>query len=369
MKNENVSILHFFDAKDIALAEMLPSMHFLSESVEEISPDAASLSRIYDPSERYRFLHECAIIEFKGTLYASWYNNPKTELHGYTPISEMRSRDGGRTWSEMELIAYDESEKILYCPPVYAIDGGRLYMLVNEMVGADLIHALDLYVLNEQTDRFERLWSRPMPTKMNTNAVRLQNGKLLFPARLSELDGFPRTPAVIISDEGRMDSAWRTVKIQPDGFLPDGSQLLHPECSALEEGDTLYMFCRDDERCVPLVYISHDSGESWSGPVGHDIPIVSSKIYTGKLSTGENYLVANIDTTERSRLAIYFSEKGSVRFDRRLVVDGEKDGIAFTRLHYPSAYEANGKLYVIASIDYEGEGRGAALLTVDLDRI
>lgn len=366
---ENFTPLPFFEEKDVDLAKKMPACRFLSDSVRELPDSVATLSRVYDPNDRFRFLHECAVIEFKGTLYASWYNNPQTELHGYTPICEMRSRDGGKTWTPMEIVVHDESGKILFCPPVYAIDEGRLYMLLNQMVGADLIHSLDLYVLNEESDRFERLWSRPLPFKLNTSPVKLSNGKLLLPGRLATLDGFPRTPAVLISDSGRVDAEWRLVKVQKDGYLPDESQLLHPEMSAIEQNGTLYMFCRDDERRVPLVYTSKDMGESWSVAHGHDIPYISSKIYTGTLRDGRHYLIANIDDFSRRRLALYFSEKGSVRFDRRLVIDGAKDGIAFTRLHYPSAYEANGILYVIASIDYEGEGRGSALLTVDISNI
>ena len=131
----------------------------------------------------------------------------------------------------------------------------------------------------------------------------------------------------------------------------------------------LYMFCRNDERRVPLVYISSDMGESWSAATAHDIPYVSSKIYTGTLLDGRHYLIANIDDYSRRRLALYFTDKGELRFKERLVLDGEKDGIRWTKLHYPCAYEANGMLYVILSIDYEGKGRGSALLTVDLSKI
>ena len=78
-------------------------------------------------------------------------------------------------------------------------------MLINEMVSADHIHALDLYVFQEEKDCFEFLWSKPIPFKLNTNVYKMANGKLLLPGRIAELDGFPNTPAVLISDSGKID--------------------------------------------------------------------------------------------------------------------------------------------------------------------
>lgn len=81
-------------------------------------------------------MHESAIIEFEGVLYASWYNNLEDELSGYTPIAERRSYDGGKTWTDLQIICEDKEEKIKYCPPVYGIcDGnlsdGRTYLIAN----------------------------------------------------------------------------------------------------------------------------------------------------------------------------------------------------------------------------------------------
>ncbi|MBR4960882.1 MAG: exo-alpha-sialidase, partial [Clostridia bacterium] len=320
----------------------------------------------------FGFLHETAIIAYHGVLYASWYNCPKHELNGYTPICEKRSYDGGNTWTELRVVCEDPTGKILYCPPVYAIDEDRLYMLVNQMVAPDHIHSLDLYVLDPETDRFTLLWSRPIPFKLNTNAVRLPNGKWMLPGRIGQLDGFPNTPAVMLSDTGKIDSDWRLVKIAEDGSLPDGSALVHPEISVICARDTLYMFCRNDQRKVPIVYISKDYGETWSSACGHDIPYVSSKIYTGTLQDGQHYLIANIDLWNRSRLAVFFSKPEKPCFDRRLILfDGSLPDVpSATASHYPAAWEADGKLYVIATLNYESfVRRGAVLYRIDLSKI
>lgn len=362
----------FYEEDDIRLAELYTPLTFLSGDIRELSAENVGIVPVHRPDDTFGFLHETAVIEYHGVLYASWYNCTKHELNGYTPICEKRSYDGGKTWTELRVVCEDPSGKIMYCPPVYAIDDDRLYMLVNQMVAPDHIHSLDLYVLDPQTDRFEMLWSRPIPFKLNTNAVKLPDGKWLLPGRTGELDRFPNTPAVLISDDGKINSEWRLVKIAENGDLPDGTTLIHPEISVIAAEGILYMFCRNDRRRVPLVYVSADYGETWSGACGHDIPYIASKIYTGTLSDGRNYLIANIDRGNRSRLAVYFSEPGRVRFTSRMILyDGASECLpGTTACHYPAAYEADGKLYVITTLNYENfERRGALLYIIDLTEI
>lgn len=372
-KNPDFFIHPFYEFDDMRLAAMMPSVRFCTPEMTELPAQIVESRCIAEPDETFSFLHEAAIIEFNGVLYASWYQCPKSELHGYTPICGKRSYDGGKTWTKPEIIADDPTEKILYCPPVYGICDGKLYMLMNRMVAPDHIHSLDLFVLNE-TDRFELCWSRPIPFKLNTNVVTLPDGKRMLPGRIGRLDGFPNTPAVLISDDGKIDTEWRLVKIAENGTLPDGSSLVHPELSVICDQNTLYMFSRDDQRKVPLVYLSHDFGESWSGPAAHDIPCRSSKIYTGRLQCGKAFLIANVDTADRSRLVIYFSDgerkDGRLIFEKRLTLFDRTCAEVPTafKAHYPAACEADGKLYVIATID-EHRGRDAMLYTIDLQDI
>lgn len=368
--NESVFFHEFFTAEDTVLAEGLPKRRFLSDTLADIAPSVETVS-VCEPNDTFRFLHETAVIAHKGVLYAAWYHNPQHELSGYTPICGKRSYDGGHTWSDLEILCEDPTAKILYCPPVYGVFDGELYMFVNEMVGVDLIHALDLYRLNEETARFELVWSRPIPFKLNTNVLHLPNGRCLLPGRIAELDGFPNTPAVLISDSGRADGEWRLVKIAENGDLPDGEKYVHPEITALQDGNTLHMFCRNDNRRVPTVYLSADCGESWSTVTCHDVPYVATKMYTGRLLDGRPFLVANIDRSDRSRLALYVGEAGGNTFTKRAILfDSEavplKGAVA---CHYPAATEHDGKLYVIASLNYEWSVRGAVLFIVDIDSI
>ena len=371
----NTFIHSFYSKEDIELAQKMDSVRFSNGEFAEVKGANIENYSVFDPDDTFSFLHEAAIIEFNGVLYASWYNNTQFELQGYTPICEKRSYDGGKTWNDMQIIAEDKSGKILYCPPVYAVCDDKLYMLMNEMVGADLIHALDLYVLNEETDKFEFLWSKPIPFKLNTNAVALPNGRLMLPGRIAEVDSFPNTPAVLISDSGKADAEWRLVKIAPDGNLPDGRKLVHPEISVICCDDTLYMFSRNDESGVTIVYISKDFGESWSNVTAHDIPLVSSKMYCGTLKSGENYIIANTESWQRTKLEIYFSKKNEMVFDKKLTIfDASNNNYPTLKdvqgCHYPSAIESDGKFYVIATKNVGSWiRRGAELFVINLNEV
>jgi hypothetical protein len=237
------------------------------------------------------------------------------------------------------------------------------------------MHSLDLYVFNNDTEKFEFVWSRPVPFKLNTNVVRLPNGKLMLPGRIGELDGFPTTPAVLISDSGKIDAEWRAVKVSENGIIPDGVELGHAETTVVCCNDKLYLFNRNDKRRVPLVYISDDFGETWSAPMIHDIPFVNSKIYGGNLMDGRSYLVGNTEYGDRSKLVLYVSGKNNLNFTKQYVLSdyGNLGGSIF-QCFYPAATEVDGALYIIATATFTNEtqevqkGRGAVMFKVDLEK-
>ena len=352
------------------LEAMLPHIDLLADSVPVDALGKAPGCRdvvVTRPTPEYRFLHEAAIIGYHGTLFASWYNCPAGELKGYTPIRGARSSDGGKTWTEPEDIAFDPNGKLLYCPPVYGICDDTLYLLCNTMVSADHMHSLEFYRYDEAAGKFRFLRSEPLPFKLNTNVYTMPNGKLLLPGRIAEQDSFPNTPAVLISDSGKIDASWRLVKIQPDGDLPDGSSLVHPELSAIVQNDLITIFCRDDDREVPLLYQSHDCGETWSGPISHNIPFSSSKIYSGTLSTGVHYVVGCLDG--RNRLSIFFSKPGPLDFSCGYDIrNGDIPELDLCpQFSYPVCCEMDSSLHIIYTMQTpprQDNLRGAMLTSI-----
>lgn len=332
---------------------------------------AVEITEVSHPTEEFGFLHEAAVIGYHGKLFCAWYNNPQLELKGRCPIRFATSSDGGQSFSKAQTVADDPSGRILYCPPVFGIDEDRLYLLLNTMVGPDRMHSLDLYRYDEKENRFVFLWSRPLPFKLNTNVYRLPNGKLFLPGRIAEPDQVPTVPAALISDSGRIDAPWRLVRMAPDDRLPDGSRHACCEQSAVVAGEKIYVFCRNDLRRVPLLYLSEDCGETWSEPMSIDLPFADSKIYSGTLSDGRDFVIGNLDHA-RSHLALFLTEGERMVFTKGITLQkGFYEpfgyGIAW---HYPAAWEENGRLYVVSTVSLDSDThRGAVLFTVDLKEL
>ena len=360
------------EEKSAILKSMLPELEFLDVDIEQLKmSDKIKTYFVTKPSEELKFLHETAIIEFHDKLVAAWYNNKKVELVGYTPIRFAVSENKGVSWSFPKTVVGDVNEKILYCPPIFGIDNDCLYMFLNQMSAPDHIHSLDLYIYNEPENRFEFVWSKAVPFKLNTNVYKMDNGKLIMPGRFAELDGFPQIPGVLISDNGKIDAEWRQVKITESKKLPDNSEFIHPEVSLIIRENEIYAFCRNDQRNVPIVFLSDDYGEHWTEAHTSDIPFANSKIYSGTLSDGRNYVIGNFKS-DRKALYILFSDSGEMKFNKGFILqDGFSENLGCGyQWSYPAAYESDGKLYVIYTVAYSKEQeRGAVISVIDLTQI
>lgn len=107
-------------------------------------------------SDQYKFLHDPAIEFHKAELFAAWYNCPEQEIVGESLIRCRRSKDGGKTWSALEVIAEDTSRGGTYYVPAQLLShGGVLHAFVGKMKGHDLITTCAVYALDEATNRWQ----------------------------------------------------------------------------------------------------------------------------------------------------------------------------------------------------------------------
>lgn len=318
----------------------------------------------------YDFLHDSAIAEHKGTLFAAWYNCPRGEMVGESVIRCRRSRDGGRTWAAPEVIAADREKRgIMYVPVALLSHGGTLHAFVTNMKGGpDLVHDCEAFVLDDATDRWVSRGMIAGPFLPNCAPQPLADGNFVMAGRLAAKPGQkPTIPAVAISGGADLARPWRLVRLLPEGTLPDGSRLHCPETTVIVEGKELTALVRR-ERGGSLLFLSEDHGRTWSEPREHNFPMEGSKIYAGTLSTGQRYLLCNVPGgRRRDLLVIAVSRPGERAFSKVWKVrDGRSEDLkSGPEWSYPCAIESGGNLHVV----YTSEKHHCVLTTIPLESL
>jgi len=303
-------------------------------------------------ADGYDFLHDAAIVQHKGFLLAAWYNCPRGEMVGESMIRGRRSRDGGRTWSGLEVIAADvKKQGVLYVPVAFLSHGGRLYAFVTNMRGGpDRVERCEVFVLDEQTDRWVSRGFIAGPFLPNCAPQRLRDGYFLMAGRMAERPGeLPTIPAVAISRGEQLTEPWHVVRLLPSGRLPDGRLLPIPETTAIVDGAEVLAVVRR-EKANTLLFRSRDLGRSWSAPEEHNFPMAWSKVYAGRLSTGQRYVLCNVPCqASRDLLVIAVSRPGAATFCRMWKLrDGHSAALGCgPEWSYPVAIEHNGQLFVV----------------------
>ena len=316
-------------------------------------PDGATDVMVHRAgADAYSFLHDAAIVQHKGNLFAAWYNCPRGEMVGESLIRGRRSQDGGRTWSGLETIASDvRKQGIMYVPVAFLSHGGTLYAFVTNMKGGpDLVHNCEVFALDKKTNTWTSRGFIAGPFLPNCAPQRLADGNFVMAGRMADQPGQkPTIPAVAISRGEDPTKPWSLVRLLPTGKLDDGQRIPCPETTVIVEGRDLTALVRR-EKANSLVFFSHDDGRTWSEPCEHNFPMASSKIYAGVLSTGQRYLLCNLPTGRyRDLLVIAVSRPGEKAFVKMWKVrDGHDAALkAGPEWSYPCAVEADGNLYVV----------------------
>jgi len=318
-------------------------------------------------TDGYAFLHDAAIAEHKGTLFVAWYNCPRGEMVGESVIRGRRSRDAGRTWSDVEVIAGDREKRgILYVPVAFLPHRGTLYAFVTNMKGGpDLVHDCEAFALDDQTGVWAGRGFIGGPFLPNCAPQPLADGNLIMAGRMAEKSGQkPTIPAVALSHGENPAGPWDLVRLLPAGTLADGQRIPFPETTVIVEGKEVTALVRR-EKANSLLFFSHDNGRTWSEPCEHNFPMASSKIYAGRLTTGQRYLLCNLPSRAgRDLLVIAVSRPGEKAFSRMWKIrDGYCQALkSGPEWSYPCAIESDGSVHLV----YTSEKRHCVLMTVPL---
>ena len=359
-KKINIILLLLF-AVNLLLAQEPPAnKHFVWDSnlpfplQENMSYPAKALDIMVHRagSDNYHFLHDAAIVEHQNTLYAAWYNCPQGEMLESSLIRGRRSRDGGLTWSDIEIIAYDKEMKgIMYVPVVFLSNQDILYAFISNMEGGpDLVTRCEVFILNENNNSWSSHGYITGPFLPNCNPIKMENNNFIMAGRMASGPGQkPTVPAVAISQGDNLTEKWDVVPLKYNASLPSEEIPDFPETTVIVDGNIITAFVRNHSK-YPLLFISQNYGLTWSDPQAHNFPFASSKIYAGTLSTGQNYILANIVSSGyRDLLTLAVGHPGKNQFSKMWKIrEGYCDKlVSGPEWSYPSATEYDGKLYIV----------------------
>ena len=303
----------------------------------------------------FKFLHGAAIIEHQGIFYANWANSPTNENGPHETLQGRRSRDGGKTWSDLEVVGPGFEGPDRHSHGVFLKHEGKLWTICSRFgVGkpAKRFPGLkgEAFVLNETIDRWESRGIVMQNCWPYDEPVRMQNGNLITGGQ--DKDGLP----VVAISHGNDLTHWDTVLIPyPPQLAPSFA-----ETTVSVVGKSVVAIIRGGGN-VAWISSSDDYGKTWSRAQQSNLPMPRSKAYFGKLSTGQQYLVSNLKN--RDTLVISVSKPGETTLSRMWKIRHGKSGPPrFTgfakgkQWSYPYGHESGGMLYVVYSIGKEDCG-------------
>ena len=321
-------------------------------------------------SDEFNFLHDAAIVDHKGILYAAWYNCPTAEMQDSSLIRRRRSEDNGLTWSSIEIIASDKDEKgIMYVPVSYLSHKGVLYAYISNMEGGpDLVTKCEVFVLNEKTNSWNSQGFIAGPFLPNSSPIKMENNNFMMAGRMANEPGKkPIIPAIAISNGEQLTDKWEIIPLKYNGKLPAGENPDFPETTIIVDGKNITAFVRNHSG-YPLLFTSNDYGQTWSDPQVHNFPFASSKMYAGTLTNGQNYVLSNIVSEGyRDLLTIVVSDPGTKKFSKIWKIrDGYNDLLNVgPEWSYPSATEFDGELYIV----YTSEKKHCCLTIIPISSL
>ena len=288
----------------------------------------------------------------KGKLYASYGYNTGDEN---TPTEESHVRvssDSGASWGRP--IVMDSGEGNLgVSHGVFLSQGGKLWAFMGAFYDRFQRTHTRAYTLDEATGSWvphgvvipDGFWPMQEPQRM------ADGNWIMAGARISKgYDVKGDLPAVAVSKGGDL-TQWQMMVIA----AAQGVGNIWGESTVVVEGERILNISRYGKKALALVSVSKDYGRTWTPTAPSNLPMATSKPYSGILSTGQRYLVCTTtaDTGgSRSPLTIAVSKPGESVFSkvylvRRSVCD-ETPGVSHPKadFSYPYAVEHEGHLYI-----------------------
>ncbi|NND98619.1 MAG: hypothetical protein HKN47_14960 [Pirellulaceae bacterium] len=303
-------------------------------------------------ADDHKFLHGAAIVHHDGVLYANWANSPIDENGPHETLRGKRSRDGGLTWSPLEIVAPGFADDQRHSHGVLFVHQGNVWALAARFGRGRSAKkfpglAAEAFVLDRQSDRWQsrgvvmhNCWPYDQPVKM-------QNGNFITGGQ--DKDGLP----VVAISRGDDFTKWHSVLIpHPPQLAPS-----YAETTLWADGCQVMAVIRGGQN-VAWVATSDDCGESWNPARPSNFPMPRAKAYLGKLSTGQLYLVSNFKNRDTLVVSVSHNDQNTLSKMWR-VRHGKSDPPRFKgaakskQWSYPYGYEHDNKLYIVYSIGKE----------------
>lgn len=297
----------------------------------------------------YHYLHEATITRHRGRFYACWANHRTAEVNVKDELIRGRTSDDGLHWSEAAIWAQAPvAGAASYNHPVIYSTGDRLW---GFFVGwYEERPTTQIFACDDASGKWECLEASIPGFVPFCPPQRLPDGNWILGGELHWYEA-----AVAISD-GDDFTRWETVQLP----RPDDLKLIFPETAIIDCGDSLLAFCRPQHTRTAPVAESRDNGRTWSTLTLSNYPLTASQPFTGKLSTGQQYLLTNSLEEGRCLLSIAVTGPQGGLFRRIYKLrhqqwpkvrlfggwgDGSRVGKP-TEWSYPGALEFEGNLYV-----------------------
>jgi len=300
-----------------------------------------------------------AVVVHEGDIFVSWANADRDENAAGTRTRGRRSSDGGRTWGDPFTIAGPAQ-----APPgshhahgSFLSHGGRLFAFVPLEGANQGKHRPGLRTKIFEYQPPDQSW-KPLSAGIE-NFYPMDNPRQRSDGRwiMGGIDQ-DSLPAVALSVSADVLGGWNSLRITaaPKGF----------ETSISVDGNRVTAFIRNDwttgDETPQLIAIRSGDAQDWATDTPIEIarsglPAVHSKVFAGRLSTGQLYLVYNLpvggNAWDRRALGIAVSQPGGDTLQRIFKIrafgdDGPRVSGRYKEpgWQYPYAYEHDGKLLV-----------------------